>query len=497
MATMRTAVITILAILHLVFAADPEQMASAGVDPMAKAAYFVDKSSSYVFALNVADNGDVYYHMNALATHSWMGVGFGGTMNNVRMLISYIGEDGHTLTNSCRYSSGHNEPELEPDMVIEGVTTDIYAPYHNTLSPDGIMIAHAVCRNCSIWKDGALDLTNTAQQFVFALGPNKTLHSDDPAANLRLHEFHGTFQLDMTVATNTTGAYGRVPAPQDPGLQVGDGFWAFANYYSSDVYSTGTDTAWFAGAHAAFMGIAFLLILPLGALSLRLVRKVRYHALAQMLGLVFVAVGFALGVYCSTVFNKSKHFNSTHQIIGLLIMAALLIQIGLGLSHHFIYMRAGTPTIMGKTHRFLGISILTLGIVNGFIGLKFAGNPMVPWGVVVAIMLLIFAAIGFFTFRHNRSHAYRPEKEAFVPSNYDQGDYEMNETPFASRGYVQTPRTPFFGLARNDEEEYSARDEHRAKGGATVQVRDSLYTDTPASDVNPFKGKWEAVPERS
>lgn len=411
-------------------------------------------------------------------------------MTNTRMLISYLGDDGYNLINSCRYSSGQSEPEWESDIVIENVSNDTYAPYSNTLSPDGILIAHAVCRNCSTWKSGALDLTSTAQDFVFALGPNRTLHSDDPAANLRLHEFHGSFQLDMTVATNFTGEYGRVPAPQDPGLQVGHAFWAFANYFSSTVYSTGTDTAWFAVAHAAFMAIAFLLLLPLGALSLRLTRKVRIHGAAQLIGLAFVAVGFGLGVYCSSIFNKSKHFNSVHQIIGLLILGTLLIHVGLGLSHHLIYMRAGTPTIMGKIHRFLGISILTLGVANGFIGLKLAGNSMVAYGVAVAIMLVIFAGLSFFIFRYNHAHAYRPEKEAFVPSDHPRDDYEMYETPFAARGYVQTPRTPFFGLARNDE--YSVRNEQQhMKSGSTTQVPESLYTDTPASDENPFKGKWE------
>lgn len=489
---------TILAILRLCSAADRQEIADAGIDEQAKAAYFVLASSGYVFALNVADNGDVYYHMNAPSKHSYMAVGFGPSMSHTRMLISYLGDDGTTLINSCRYSTGHSEPELEPDIVIENVSDDRYAPYSNTLSPDGILIAHAVCRNCSTWRNGALDLQNTAQQFVFALGPNETLHSDDKNANLRLHVLHGNFQLDMTVATNSTGDYGRVPAPQDPGLQVGHGFWAFANYFSSDAYNTGTSSAWFGVAHAVFMGIAFFFVLPMGALALRLVRKVRTHATAQIVGLGFVTVGFGLGVYSSRVYNKSKSFNSTHQIIGLLIIAAILVQVGLGLSHHIIYMRAGMPTIMGKIHRFLGVSILTLGIANGFIGLEFAGSSMVAYGAVVAVMLVIFFGLGFFVYRHNHKSVYRPDKEAFIPSDHQQGDYEMNETPFATRGYVQTPRTPFFGLARNDDlDEYTARRDHRAKGGVIVDGRESLYTDTPASDrENPFKGKWEGMPLR-
>ncbi|SMR43406.1 unnamed protein product [Zymoseptoria tritici ST99CH_1E4] len=492
--------------LATTWAASPQETHDAGIDEQAKAAYFVLPSSGYVFALNVAENGDVYYHMNAPASHSWMGVGFGSSMTNTRMLISYLAEDGHHLTNTVRYSTGHTEPVAE-DVVIEPVTSDHYAPFSNTLSPDGIMIAHAVCRKCATWKNGALNLTNTAEQFVFALGPNITLHSNDKNAPLRLHDFHGTFQLDMTVATNYTGDYARVPAPQDPGLQTGDSFWAFANYYSSSAYNTSNDAEWAGVAHAVFMCFTFLLIFPLGALSLRLLRRALVHAAAQVLGVIFLTIGLGLGIYASKLYNKSKTFTTPHQILGLIIFASVFIQLGLGLTHHILYLRAGTPTIMGKIHRYLGISITLLGIANGFLGLDFAGDKLTPYGIVVAVMLLIFALLTYLVFRHNNKHVYRPEKQAFIPNEDGEAgrEYELRETPFSSnsRRYIQTPRTPFFSLARqkwNDRSE-DKRAERRgnqmaANSAAKVQA-ESLYADTPASErTNPFKGKWEAVPLR-
>lgn len=294
----------LLALLQLSWAANKQEEIEAGIDGHAKAAYFVLASSGYVFALNVAANGDIYYHMNAPASHSWMGVGFGHDMRNTRMLIAYVSADGHHLTNTARMAKGHSEPEWESDIIIEGVYNDTYAPYSNTLSPDGIMITHAVCRNCSSWAGGSIDTTSTTQPFIFALGPNATLHSDDPNAALRIHEFHGNFQLDMTVATNSSGAYGRVPAPQDPGLQVGDSFWAFANYFSSNTYNTGTDAEWAGIVHAVFMCLAFLLVFPLGAVLLRLMRRVMVHAAIQAVGVGLVVIGVGLGVYASRMYNK-------------------------------------------------------------------------------------------------------------------------------------------------------------------------------------------------
>jgi lipopolysaccharide export LptBFGC system permease protein LptF len=131
------------------------------------------------------------------------------------------------------------------------------------------------------------------------------VRDDDPNADLRLHSQHGTFQLDMTVATTGDSSwYGRVPAPQDPGLQVGDAFWAFANYYSSNVYNTATDAEWAQTVHAVFMCLAFLLVFPLGAISLRLLRRAVTHAIIQIVGLGLVVIGFGLGVYASRMYNK-------------------------------------------------------------------------------------------------------------------------------------------------------------------------------------------------
>lgn len=302
---MKAILLTVLAFLCLAWAANPEEEAQAGIDPNAKAAYFVN--DGYVFALNVAENGDVYFHMNAPASHSWMGIGFGGTMSNTRMIVTYMAADGHHLINSCRTSYGHSEPVHDPDCIIEGVSNDTYAPFHNTLSPDGILISHAVCRNCSTWATGSIDVHNPKQPFIYALGPNDTLKSDSLNANMRVHSLYGGFTLDMTVATNYSGWYGRVPAPQDPGLQTGHGFWAFANYFSSDPYGIGSLADWAPGAHAAFMCIAFLLIFPLGAISLRLVRRARFHASMQLVGLAFVLIGFGMGVYASTLYNKVRH----------------------------------------------------------------------------------------------------------------------------------------------------------------------------------------------
>lgn len=199
---------------------------------------------------------------------------------------------------------------------------------------------------------------------------------------------------------------------------------------------------------------------------------------------------------------QSKHFNSAHQIIGLFVFAGLFVQIGLGLSHHLLFMRSGVPTVMGKVHRFLGMGIMVLAVINGGLGFDFAQNESVAYSAVVAVMTVILALLTFWVWFYNRKHVYKPEKSNFVETYHDQepeGEYEMQQAPFASMGYVQTPRTPRFAAPKWDDDPENYRD-HLTRNNTAYNAagQESLYTDTPASDSkeNPFRQKWEAVPLR-
>lgn len=184
------------------------------------------------------------------------------------------------------------------------------------------------------------------------------------------------------------------------------------------------------------------------------------------------------------------------------MFAALFLQVGLGLSHHLIFMRTMSPTILGKIHRFLGISILVLGVINGGLGLDFAGSSKIAYGIVVAIMVVIFGVLSAWVHFYVKKHVYKPETEPFAKQDYGSeppAEYEMHDAPFATMGqtrYVQTPRTPFFGQPKWAQDQESYRDYVMREPQPRAR-QESLYTDTPASDKeNPFKAKWEAMPPR-
>jgi hypothetical protein len=362
-----------------------------GPDPEAHGTYFTSPNTktypqTYVFALNVVpETGDIFFHMSAYASiqsnisaFSWMGVGFGGKMEDTFMLIAYPSGNGTGLTISPRIARGHSEPVFQPDVVVEKIFSDGYAPAANRVAKS-IMIAHGVCRNCTWWTKGALSLDNTKQPFIYALGadPGKgsALESDDPSAGLRRHSFYGHFEGDMTYAISTR-EHGRVPPPNDPGggaSGVADTNFAFS--FSTKAFDTHDDSEWVPVLHGVIMSLAFILIFPSGALLMRLLRRkgVLFHAGVQMFGLFLVAIGLGTGVYVSRQYNRSRSFATGHQALGLFVFAALVLQAGLGLLQHRIFQRTKQKTIFGIMHQFLGPIAIVLALVNGGVGLDLAG----------------------------------------------------------------------------------------------------------------------------
>lgn len=421
------------------------------IDYEARGTYFIAPNTTeypqtYVFALNVVpETGDVYFHMSAYAAiqsnttaFSWMGIGFGSQMKESLMLIAYPSSNGIDLTISPRIATGHSEPEFQEDIVIEKIFTDAYAPAANKVE-HGIMIAHAVCRNCTNWRTGALDLESKRQPFIYALGadPGKStpLESDDVAASLRRHSFYGHFEGDMTFAT-TTPEHARVPPPNDPGGSpsgVADTNFAYA--FTSEAFDTHSDVNWAPVLHGVLMSLAFILVFPTGALLMRLLRRfgILYHAGVQLVGIAIVIIGFGAGVYISRQYIRSRNFGSGHQILGLLVFAALFVQAGLGLVQHRIFRRTKQETVMGIVHRFFGPTIIVLALVNGGLGLDFAGEIIVmgvyvdrmltkalgnshhtiAYGVVVAVVGVLFLSIvGIDRFyRRPKIKKYHPEQQ--------------------------------------------------------------------------------------
>ena len=102
-----------------------------------------------------------------------------------------------------------------------------------------------------------------------------------------------------------------------------------------------------------------------------------------------------------------------HPIIGIILITLLLIQPILSLTHHRIYRRDKRRTKWALSHVWLGRSLLTLGVINGGLGLQLSENTRggkIAYGVVAAIIFLLYVAVVVFSDKRGRETGGSSEK---------------------------------------------------------------------------------------
>ncbi|KAG9640289.1 hypothetical protein KCU95_g17900, partial [Aureobasidium melanogenum] len=170
-------------------------------------------------------------------------------------------------------------------------------------------------------------------------------------------------------------------------------------------------------AHGVLASLAFVVFFPFGAISIRLFSfpgLVWFHAIVQVLAyLVFIAA-FGLGIYLATQIHL---LNQAHPIIGIVLFILIFFQPILGFLHHRLFKKYKRRTFWSYAHIWLGRIIITLGIINGGLGLDLAHNSRkgeIAYGVVAGIVYLIYIIsifVGEAKRRRDRKAAVRAEAE--------------------------------------------------------------------------------------
>ena len=141
---------------------------------------------------------------------------------------------------------------------------------------------------------------------IFALGPAKHFGSDSMEASIPRHSLYGQFTVDMTKATNYTGWYGRVPAPNIPDFVFPPDDTAFASFGTSPPYNVETMSNPMPTVHGVLMCFAFVILFPAGALVMQFLKKTLVHAAIQTIGFVAVLAGFGIAIPVAKQYNKVR-----------------------------------------------------------------------------------------------------------------------------------------------------------------------------------------------
>jgi hypothetical protein len=155
-------------------------------------------------------------------------------------------------------------------------------------------------------------------------------------------------------------------------------------------------------AHAVIACLTFVLIFPVGGMIVHLASFKGgwlLHGICQALGLLLYIAAAGIGIYMGI---NLRVMNQAHTIIGILLLIVLLIQPFTGLLHHLAFKKHSRRTGSSLVHIWLGRIVITVGIINGGLGLWLAkGLPFarpstgatIGYGVVAGLMWLAYVAL--------------------------------------------------------------------------------------------------------
>ncbi|KAJ6105048.1 hypothetical protein N7486_003737 [Penicillium sp. IBT 16267x] len=368
----------------------------------------LNQNLNFTFALNIPDDSsDLYFHLSGPTDYSWVAVGTGSKMKDSLMIVLYCSADGTNVTVSPRFASGEDEPVYSSSLAVD--ILDGTGVFDNT------MTVNARCSNCTSWATGSLDLQSTSQDWIFGLGPTGSLaamlRSNSKTAGIEQHSKYGVFTMDMVHATGGSGGL-----PTSYTTSVGSAL-------SGHVIS---DSNWPSIIHALCACGALILFNPTGVVFLRILPKsVRWHWINQTLSSALAILGIVIGFYLSTMFTKSQSYSSSHQVLGILILLAILAQWAMGGWHHLVYRRTQSPTRFGVVHRYFGYVVFFLAVINGGIGLTWSyasRSVVIGYSVTVAVIGIGVIAVFSWARWNSRSDPKNPFNESFRLIGHQSGD---------------------------------------------------------------------------
>ncbi|KAI1780220.1 hypothetical protein F4818DRAFT_453951 [Hypoxylon cercidicola] len=176
------------------------------------------------------------------------------------------------------------------------------------------------------------------------------------------------------------------------GLGYGEGSGSvFPSFDIDEVIRTRSLHGWFAAG-------SFLLF-PVGAIYIRAFstrHSWAVHAVTQCAALVLYLIAAGLGIKLIDTIRLPPDGTSllqlssinAHPIMGFVVLAALLVQPQLGCAHHGRFKRLRRRTWLSHAHIWVGRAAVTLGMINGGLGLYLAGASLLT-SVVYATLAVV------------------------------------------------------------------------------------------------------------
>ncbi|KAF2824670.1 CBD9-like protein, partial [Ophiobolus disseminans] len=200
-------------------------------------------------------------------------------------------------------------------------------------------------------------------------------------------------------------------------------------------------------AHGVLASLAFVIFFPAGAIAIRLASfpgMIWIHAAFQVFAYIVYIIGVGLGVYLAKDMNLTDNY---HPVIGIVVLIAIFFQPILGWLHHSLFKKYQHRTLWSYAHIWLGRVAITVGIINGGLGLRLADSMnmsskggMIAYGVIAGFMWLAWVAASWIGERR-RMIANRNAPPKYTKSPRQGSDNsELIEVPPAVGGHYAPPK---------------------------------------------------------
>ncbi|KAF2125642.1 iron reductase domain protein [Dothidotthia symphoricarpi CBS 119687] len=303
----------------------------------------------------------------------------------------YTSADGNNVTLSPRLGTGTQMPNFNDDAEVELL--------EGSGVSNGVMTANVKCSSCSSWSGNTADFTAGSGSWIYAYqASNGPKNTDDQSATIRQHSDRGVFSWNYASAKGGDSVNPLVNAASSgtaSGTATGTAVTCFTVIESGNA----SNRTKMLIAHGVLAALAFVILFPAGAIAIRLASfpgVVMLHAAFQLFAYLVYIAGFGLGVYIAMEMNLLDHY---HPIIGILVFVLVFFQPILGFLHHLLFKKYQSRTFWSYAHIWVGRIAITLGIINGGLGLQLADSMgmsskkgIIAYGVVAGVMWLAWIA---------------------------------------------------------------------------------------------------------
>ncbi|KAJ3084287.1 hypothetical protein HDU99_002127 [Rhizoclosmatium hyalinum] len=337
----------------------------------------------------------------------WFGFGLGASpgdqMGPADAMIAYQDPNSNTVKVSSFLTTGPGALTANAAKPWSLVDLNTTIP-----QPAWAPLAFSVVRPNTATGGGALNVGGFSN-FIFAWASAKLTIKSDGSMTMTAHGNNHTYVNATVNANSISGGPGIIALP------------------------SGVSRSTIALAHAALMIVAFVGIPPFAIFVAMFMReKFKYSWVALHMGLLIGGTGLLgiIGAVVMILFKPGAMFSSFHHILGVVIIALMLIQFGLGAAARS---SQDTRSIMSQIHRYFGL-ILTFIIVPIQLYLGFTeyntvfGTAAPIWLIILPILFAVCGistlVAGYFMFpygevssggagyRDDEFGGYAPQKQA-------------------------------------------------------------------------------------